>query len=601
MVTSAKLTLSVVLLCSVVLGTEFEPQQYLKHVKFLASEKLKGRGTGTAGLEKAADYITSQFKSIGLEPAGEDGRYSQSFQVTVRAQLGKRNSLVVVQNGKRQPLKLKEDFQPLNFSATAKHSCSVVFAGYGITAPEYHYDDYAGLDVKDKCVLVLRYEPQEFDEKSVWMGKAYTTHAQLPSKAFNARNRGARAILFINNMVVRPGESDQLETFGRTSGPANAGIAFLQLKSAIAEQWFKASGKDLTEIVKSIDQDLKPRSFALPDTLRLDLESEVTYVQKRVRNVAGYLPGESDEYVIIGAHYDHLGLGEQSSLAPSQIGVPHVGADDNASGTAGLIELARYFAQRPRGKRGILFLAFAGEELGLLGSAYFVNHPTRPLNKAVAMINMDMIGRVQNNRIFVGGSGTGSNLKEVLDQVKGQVELSVDLSEKSGYGSSDHTSFTTKEVPVLFFFSGLHADYHKPSDTWDKINAAAAVRVLRLVAGVTEKLQASERPLYVKVEPPKMPTSGGSGSGYGPYFGSIPDFAEVPNGVRFSDIRPGSPAAKAGLKGGDILIEFDGKQIQNLYDYTYALRMKKPGDEVTVKVLREGKPVEFRVVLEQRR
>jgi hypothetical protein len=598
-----KLVVGTALFSSVMLGAaELDPQEYLKHVKFLASDKLKGRGTGMPGLEKAADYIAKQFKSFGLQPAGDRGGYAQEFQVTIRAEIGNRNSLEVLQDGKKQSLRLKEDFQPLNFSATAKQSCQLVFAGYGITAKEYDYDDYAGLDVKDKCVLVLRHEPQEFDEKSAWMGKAYTTHAQLPSKAFNARNRGAKALIFVNNMVNRAGETDQLEKFGRTSGPANAGIAFLQMKTAIAERWIKAAGKDLSEIVKGIDQDLKPRSFAFPDSFQLSLEAEVTHVQKRVRNIAGFLPGESDEFVILGAHYDHLGLGEQNSLAPSQVGTPHLGADDNASGTAGLLELARYLSTQPKRKRGVLFLAFAGEELGLLGSAYFVNQPTRPLTKATAMINMDMIGRVQNKRIFVGGSGTGSTLKNVLDQAKAEVDLAVDLSEKSGYGSSDHTSFTTKEVPVLFFFSGLHADYHKPSDTWDKINAADAVKVLQVVAGVTRELQGGERPLYVKVEPPKMPTSsGGSGSGYGPYFGSIPDFAEVPNGVRFSDVRPGSPAAKAGLKGGDILIEFDGKQIQNLYDYTYALRAKKPGDEVGVKVLRDGKPVEAKVLLEQRR
>lgn len=591
------------LFCGAVLcAAELDPQEYLKHVKYLASEKLKGRGTGMPGLDKAADYVARQFKSYGLQPAGDHGSYAQEFQVTIRAEIGRHNSLDVVQDGRKQSLKLKEDFQPLNFSATAKQSCQLVFAGYGITAKEYNYDDYAGLDVKDKCVVVLRYEPQEFEEKSAWMGKVYTTHSQLPSKAFNARNHGAKALIFINNMVNRSNETDQLEKFGRTSGPANAGIAFVQLKTAIAENWMKTAGKDLTEIVKGIDQDLKPRSFAFPDTMRLDLEAEVTHVQKRVRNIAAYLPGETDEFVVIGAHYDHLGLGEQNSLAPSQAGTPHLGADDNASGTAGLLELAKFLSSQPKGKRGVLFLAFAGEELGLLGSAYFVNQPTRPLNKAVAMINMDMIGRVQSNRIFVGGTGTGSTLRAVLDKAKDGIDLTVDLSEKGGYGSSDHTSFTTKEVPILFFFSGLHADYHKPSDTWDKINAPDAVKVLQVVARATNELRGADRPLYVKVEPPKMPTSSGSGgSGYGPYFGSIPDFAEVPNGVRFSDVRPGSPAAKAGLKGGDILIEFDGKQIQNLYDYTYALRAKKPGDEVGVKVLREGKTVEAKVLLEQRR
>lgn len=584
-------------------AAEFTSDEYVKHVKFLASEKLRGRGTGMPGLEKAADYVARQFKAAGLAP-GSGSSYFQEFQVTVRAQLGKRNYFDYLADGKKQSLKLREDFQPLSFSSTAKQSCPLVFAGYGITAKEYNYDDYAGLDVKGKCVLLLRFEPQEFDEKSVFAGKAYTEHAQLPSKAFNARNHGAKGVILINNMINRPSETDKLEAFGKANGPADVGLPFIQLKAEIGERWLKSAGKDLRNIVNEIDKDLKPRSFAFVDSMTLDLESEVDHVQKRVRNIVGYLPGETDEYVIIGAHYDHLGLGEQNSLAPSMAGTAHPGADDNASGTAGLIELARYFASQPKPKRGILFLAFAGEELGLLGSSFFANNPSIPLAKASAMLNMDMIGRVQNGRVFVGGSGTGSTLKPLLDRIAKESELKVDLSEKSGYGSSDHVSFTTKEVPVLFFFSGLHADYHKPSDTWDKINGVEAIKVLKLVAGMTRALsEAPERPLYVKVEPPKMPTSssGGGGSGYGPYFGSIPDFAEIPNGVKFSDVRAGSPAAKAGLKGGDILIEFDGKKIQNLYDYTYALREKKPGDRVTVKIIRDGQTSDYQVLLEQRK
>jgi hypothetical protein len=580
---------------------ELDPDSYMRHVKFLASEKLQGRGTGSAGLEKAADYIGKQFKATGLKPV--NASWFQEFQVTVRAEMGPKNRLDYVLDNGKQTLKVREEFVPFNFSSTGKVECPLVFAGYGISAKEYNYDDYAGLDVKDKCVLLLRYEPQEFEEKSVFSGKAYTEHSQLPSKAFNARNHGAKAVIMINNMVNRSGETDKLEKFGQTNGPADAGIPFIHMKAEIAERWIRSAGKDLKGLVANIDHDLKPRSFAFPDTLKVDLESQVQQVQKKVRNVLGYLPGETDEYVVVGAHYDHLGLGDQHSLAPSMIGKPHPGADDNASGASGVVELARYFGSRPKMRRGVLFLAFAGEELGLLGSSYYVNNPLIPLGKAVAMINMDMIGRVQNGRVFVGGTGTGSSLKGILEKATSTVDLKADLSEKSGYGSSDHTSFTTKQLPILFFFSGLHADYHKPSDTWDKVDAAQSVKVLKIVAGVTESLAVdAQRPLFVKVEPPKMPTgSSGGGSGYGPYFGSIPDFAEVPNGVRFSDVRAGSPAAKAGLKGGDILVEFDRKAIQNLYDYTYALRAKKPGDEVPVKVMRDGKPVEVKVLLEERK
>jgi aminopeptidase YwaD len=571
---------------------DLDSQRYVAHVRFLASENLRGRATGSPELEKAAAYIAKQFKADGLQPL--DGKsYLQAFPVTTNAKLGDHNRFEYSEGGKTTRLKFEEDFIPFNFSSSAKVTGNVVFAGYGITAREYNYDDYAGLDAKNKLVLILRHEPQEFDEKSVFAGKVYTEHSQFFSKVVNAKNHGARGVILINDRANHRGESDQLETFGRTAGPADGGIPFVQIKSEVAERWIAGAGKNLDTLEADIDKDLKPRSFALPDSLQVEENVDLERLVKTVHNVAGYLPGETSEYVVIGAHYDHLGLGEQFSMAPSLAGTVHPGADDNASGTAGVIELARRFAAEPKQKRGILFMTFAGEELGLLGSSYYVNHPSLPLDKAVAMINMDMIGRVREGKVYIGGLGTGTTLRAMLDQVVPKYKLNIDFSDTTGYGSSDHTSFTTKQVPVLFFFSGLHSDYHKPSDTWDKIDGPGTVNLLKLVAEVTSRLQdAPDRPQFVRVEPPasahgQASASGTSGgSGYGPYFGSIPDFGDVPNGVKFADVREGSPAAKAGLRGGDILIEFDSKPIQNLYDFTYALRSKKAGDEVLVKVLR---------------
>ncbi len=379
----------------------------------------------------------------------------------------------------------------------------------------------------------------------------------------------------------------------------------MQVKAETASKWLAQAGKPLEQIEAGIDKDLKPESFNLPGSLTVDMDVDVEREVKTVHNVGGYLPGATDEYVIIGAHYDHLGLGEQFSLAPSLAGTVHPGADDNASGTAGVLELARWFTEEPKHKRGILFLTFAGEELGLLGSSYYVNHPELPLDKAVAMVNLDMIGRMRENKVYVGGVGSGTGLQSLVKELVPRHGLEADISEKAGYGSSDHTSFTTKQVPVLFFFSGLHADYHKPSDTWDKIDAPAAIKLLGLVEDAMEHLASDPgRPQFVRVvEPqPHGDVAGSSSkSGYGPDFGSIPDFTEIPEGVRFADIRPGSPASKAGLKAGDILTEFDGKPIQNLYDFTYALRAKKPGQEVLVKVIRQGQKIEAKVLLTERR
>ncbi|MGA2687130.1 MAG: M28 family peptidase, partial [Candidatus Korobacteraceae bacterium] len=273
-----------------------------------------------------------------------------------------------------------------------------------------------------------------------------------------------------------------------------------------------------------------------------------------------------------------------------------------ASGTAGVLELARLFAPlKGQLDRGILFMSFSGEELGLLGSAYWVKNPTMPLNKCVAMINMDMIGRIRDNKVFIGGVGTGSTFKSILEVAQKKTDFKVEYS-PGGYSASDHTSFVAKKIPVLFFFSGLHADYHKPSDTWDKINAPSAAQMLNMVADVMLQLaNAPQPPAFITVAEDKPMGGLSGGGGYGPYFGSIPDFAEVKDGVRFSDVRPGSPAAKAGLKAGDILVQFDGKPIHNLYDFTDALRRSKVGQVVEVKVLRDGQPITASVKLEQRK
>ena len=582
----------------------FDADRYLSHIKYLASPEMRGRESGSPELEKAAQYIAGQFKADGLKPP--DGQnYLQAFDVTTSAKAGKANRFDFVIGGERQGLQPNKDFVPFSFSERGKASGGVVFAGYGITAPEYNYDDYAGIDVKGKFALVLAHEPQEYDEKSVFDGKVYTDHSQYYSKAANARRHGAAGVILINDRINHKASADELASFGSAAGPTDAGILFVQVKEQVVEPWFKAEGKDLMDLERSIDADLKPRSFAFK-RIEVHENVDVERVVRTVHNVLGYLPGETDEYLIVGAHYDHLGLGGTFSLAPSLAGTVHPGADDNASGTAGVIELARHFSALPKPKRGILFMTFAGEELGLLGSGFYANHSELPLGKAVTMINMDMIGRVRDGKLFIGGAGTGTTLRKDLDGITPRFPLHVDYSDNSGYGSSDHTSFTAKQVPVLFFFSGLHGDYHKASDTWDKINAPAAVEVLQLVADVADRIDTqADRPEFIRVEEkqnnPHAGQLAGSGSGYGPYFGSIPDFAEPPRGVRFADVTPESPAAKAGLKAGDILIRFGDDPIQNLYDFTYALRAHKAGEAVEVEVLRSDKSLKATVHLTERR
>jgi hypothetical protein len=591
------LTLTLALVVCLRLAGQTDSQRYLNDVKALSAPEMEGRGAGTRGIDRAARLIEQRYKSLGLDPAGANN-YFQPFTVITGAELKGKNNLHVQQGSSRTQLKLNQDYVPFSFSASGSVSGPVVFAGYGASAPEFGYDDYAGLDVKDKIVLLLRYEPSGFAEKSGHAG--LTIHSQLVAKAINARYHGAKAVIVVNGKLGQ-GEEDLLTRFGSVNGPVDSGVILVQVKNAEAERWFQAAGKSLAAVQEQINQATKPASFALPEELQLALNVGVEHEHATVNNVLAYLPGLSDEYIILGAHYDHLGRGNVDSLAPAQIGQIHPGADDNASGTAGVLELARALApMKGKLRRGILFMNFAGEELGLLGSAEWVAHPTRPLDKAVAMINMDMIGRIHDDKIFVGGVGTGSNFAELLKDTQAKAHLTLEYS-ASGYASSDHTSFVAKKIPVLFFFSGLHSDYHKPSDTWEKINAEAAVRLLNLVSDVTEALAHADRPTFqvVKEETPSG-TSGGGG-GYGPYFGSIPDFGQTENGVKFSDVKPGSPAEKAGLKAGDVLVQFGDKPIKNLYDFTDALRRSKVGDVVEVEVLRDGKPVRARVTLEQRK
>ena len=583
-----------------------DPTLYLDDVKFLASPEMRGRASGSRELEKAAHYLVGKYREFGIHPPpGSD--YLQPFSVMTGGTLGPGNHFQFTEAGHSTALHMPADFTPLSFSSSSKLTGPVVFAGYGITAPEYRYDDYAGIDVKGKIILILRHEPQEFDEHSVFEGKEFTKHATLNAKASNAKMHGAAGVILVSDRAHHPGEPDDLPKFGNIEGPSDAGIVFLQVKSERVDGWFAAAGRSLDRIAADIDKTLQPESFAFPASLHVNAAVDIARVMKTTHNVAAFLPGETPEYVILGAHYDHLGLGEQHSLAPSLAGTVHPGADDNASGTAGVVELARWFARQPKQKRGILFLNFAGEEMGLLGSAWYVAHPELPLENAAAMINLDMIGRMRNSKIYIGGSDTGAGIRAMLDGIAPRYSMNVDYSDSTGYGSSDHTSFTTRGVPVLFFFSGLHSDYHKPSDTWDKIDAPGSAKVLALVSEVAATLRSeAERPKFVRVPPPSHgqggvgPVTGGSGGGYGPYFGSIPDFGEGTAGVKFADVRDGSPAAKAGFKGGDIMVEFDGKPIQNLYDFTYALQAKKPGDEVLVKVMRDGAKVEARVLLTKR-
>jgi hypothetical protein len=563
-------------------------------------------------LTQAANYIADQFKKIGLEPL--NGTYFQPFEAVVGAEMGRNNELALT-GPSRRSYRLRQDYLPLSFSGTADKTAGVAFVGYGITASEYNYDDYAGIDVNGKAVLVLRHEPQEEDEQSVFRGRQITRHAGLVNKAINARNHGAAAMVLVNDPANHG--NDRLIPFGRIDGPSDLGIPVIQVKQSVAQQWLRSANRSLDDLQKAIDRDLSNQSFVLPDSAEVRIRTDVSQKKSVLRNVVGFLPGTDpalrDQVIIIGAHYDHLGLGEEDSLSPNAVGQIHNGADDNASGTAGMMELARFFSEPGnRLRHSMLFMGFSGEEIGLLGSAHYVESPLIPAERTIAMINLDMIGRVSRNRLYVGGVGTSPSFRQWIQEENQSGEFQLDFSD-SGYGASDHMSFVRRDIPVLFFFSGLHADYHKPSDTWEKQQPEETTKVLDLVSRVARRIDATnERLEFVRVERNRRDQGHGDAAaaaappgdpgeaGYGAYFGSIPDFGELERGVKFADVREGGPAAQAGLRAGDILMTFDGKEVRSLYDFTYYLREKKPGDEVPVMVLRDGQELRVTVKLGSR-
>ena len=495
------------LLWGIARGASVDGGRLLQDIRYLSSPVLGGRGTGTAGLDDAAKYIGSQFARAGLKPLNGTS-YFQTFTVSLDNKLGPSNALSYgYRNGTEpKPLELQRDYVPLNFSGSGHADAPVVFAGYGITAIDCGYDDYEKVDVRGKIVLLLRHEPQEYDATSIFDGRIYTEHAQLLSKALNARKHGAVAVLYVNDTNSHSGP-DALETFSHLATPGDPGIPFVQIKADVVERWFQDAGRNFVEIQQEIDKAPAPNSFEIPN-LRVQLTADVQHRAKEVQNVIGFLPGDTPEHVIIGAHYDHLGTGEQFSLAPNMAGTVHPGADDNASGTAGMLAVARWFHDNQVvGKRGIVFIAFAGEEIGLLGSTHYANNALLPLENAVAMINMDMIGRPRENKVIVGATSSGGGMRGIVQEEGRKAGLDLDLDEKVVYGSSDHTTFKAHLVPVLFFFTGLHADYHRPSDTWDRIEAKSMARVVNMVARVASHLRnVAEPPKFVRATKTPQPS-----------------------------------------------------------------------------------------------
>jgi len=575
-------------------GPAITAAEIQKHVKYLASDQLEGRKTGTKGGEAAARYIANEFKSYGLKPVGDQGTYFQKFEFVSGIKLGDVNTLTLALPGKTTNLELNKDFRPLGFSTSEAYEGSVVFVGYGISDTAKKLDDYAGVDVSGMAVLVLRNAPPSE------MGRDFSQYASLRYKASKAKEKGARALI----VVTGPEDSDSDDlirlSYDNTSG--NAGLPALNVTRKTADQILASAGETVKDLQKKLNESKQSHSFRLKE-VTVGAKISLKEVRQTTMNVVGLLEGEDEslknQIMVFGAHYDHLGMGGEGSgsLRPDTSAVHH-GADDNASGTAGVLELAQAFASNKNLlKRSMLFIAFTGEELGVLGSAYYVNHPIFPLEGTVAMLNMDMIGRMNNKTLIVYGIGTSPGFETLATKYNKDSTFVLKLN-KDGYGPSDHASFYAKRVPVFNFFTDIHSDYHRPSDTYDRLNYPGEEKILHYIESIAIELNATaDKPQYVAVEMPRQPAGGRSTR---VTMGTIPDFGEQVQGFKISGVREGGPAAKAGLLGGDIIIKFGKIEIKNLYDFNYALGERKPGDEVDVVFKRGNETKTAKVTLQRR-
>ncbi|MBI1797430.1 MAG: M28 family peptidase [Candidatus Eisenbacteria bacterium] len=566
-------------------------------VRRLASPGFEGRGPGTAGLDSAADFIAREMRWLGLAPAGDGGTFFQRFDVTTGVAVA--TPCAVEVGGRAFPV--GDAFQPLGFSTNGRLRAPVVFAGYGITAPGYDYDDYAGIDVHDRVVLVMSNEPGEMDSTSRFDGNVNTPHADLWTKAINAREHGALGLLVVDGPRYHAGEPLRAPR-AEGAGYMTSGIVGGFVSTAVAAALLRGAPADLAGLQTAIDKSEHPHSLALAESVTVSVTLKRTRAANR--NVVGMIPGlDTTRTLVIGAHYDHLGYGDEHSLAPNSR-LPHLGADDNASGVAAMLSVAAW--KLPLGVRTmtprhtLIFCAFAGEEEGLLGSSHFTDDPPRPIESVEAMLNMDMVGRMRDNKLMVMGVGTAKEFPALVDDVNKASGFTIATS-SDGYGPSDQQSFYKKHVPVLMLFTGAHADYHKPSDSPDKINAAGLWKVALFAKDIVDSLDAWPKPTFQQAKADSAMGRIAGGGGYGAYLGTIPDYMKTEGGVLLSGVRGGSPADSAGLKGGDVVVRFDGIRVDNIYDYTFALRSRKPGQQVRITVQRDGRDVELVAVLGRRK
>lgn len=581
---------------------EINESDLRKHLEYLASDALQGRLTGTPGEVAATEHVASYFKKWGLEPGGDNDTYFQSFEFTAGVAVGKDNAMSLKLGDETlQPL-VEKDWRPVSFSKTGKlEDTGIVFAGYGLEIPDgkggESYTNYFHLDVKGKWVMVLRYVPEDMPKEQ---REEMQRFSRLRHKATLARRKFAAGIIFVTGPNAKV--KDDLIPMQFDASLADSGIPAISMSTEMAAKLIGSAGKDFLSIHKALDAGESVEGFEIPGA-RLTTTIAVDQELKTGRNVIAVLSaGETGPHpnpaVVIGAHIDHLGAeaGPGSLAKDEEKNQIHHGADDNASGVSGLLEIAEYLAdQRAQGKldlkRDVVFTAWSGEEIGLLGSSHFVRTLARdtlgdenaPLGLLLSSyLNMDMIGRLKD-KLVLQGIGSSDYWSGAIESRNAPIGLPITIQTDT-YLPTDATNFYLRKIPILSAFTGAHEDYHTPRDTSDKVNYEGATKIAKLMGLITRGLAIdSNAPQYLKVDPPKNQGS----RGFRVYLGTIPDYSQGDlKGVKLSGVSEKGPAGLAGVKGGDIIIGLGDRKILNIYDYTDAMADLKVGTETTITVQR---------------
>lgn len=554
------------------------------HISYLASDELEGRYTGSTGGYAAAKYIRDEFKAAGLELLANSG--FQEFEVVVSVKAGQNNSMLF--NGKEAVC--GTDFTPFPFSKNASVTAGIVFAGYGfdISNDSLQWNDYNGVDVKGKWVMILRGDPEIEKQES-----RFALFGGDRDKELTARDKGAAGIIYVSGKKFDAGDELVHMYFDKTQ--STSGIPVIQVKRALADSVLAVAGISIDGMESRIISGMKPASMPVPGEIMAT--TEVVQEKVTARNVIGMLEGSDPElkktYVVVGAHYDHLGMGGPGSGSRFLDSLAiHNGADDNASGVAGVLELASYYASgKVPLKRSIIFVAFDGEELGILGSSHFAKSGIIDLKKVEAMVNFDMIGRLNEDksRIMVGGTGTSVESEKILNSLDTSL-IKLNYSPE-GFGPSDHASFYAENIPVFYFTTGAHEDYHTPDDDWDRINFKGEQEVLTVASELVTDLANREQMLTFQEAGPKQ-QQGRAGYRFKVTLGIMPDFAgTVQGGLGVGGVKKDGPAFKGGMLKGDVITAIDGKEVTDIYDYMNRLKLLKPGQVISVDVLRDGEKI----------